>query len=464
MPSRHPTSVLLSLLLLAVAGPALAQVSAPTERAAPRTLTRAERDGVLAEVSAALRESYVFPEKVGAIVERLEQSRKAGRYELDDAAILAERITQDLQAASGDHHLYMNYAPTRAAPMAPRMRMRVPGDGEARRPAPGDGEARRQAPGGDEARRQALRDHHGLAELKLLPGNLRYLRITGFQWVPEETGPAYDAALRFLKEGDAVIIDLRGNGGGSHEAVRYLVSHFMDGGVLEMTFLEAGMPPEQSRTLEDVPAGRLTGKPLYVLIDGNSASAAEAFAYDVAHFKLGQLVGAKTAGGANNNRFVPIRPGFLLSVSVGRPVHPVTHSNWEGVGVAPTVEAPPARALEIAQSLALTQLARTAGVTPEALADYEWARIAIEAALHPVTLPAAKLKPLAGRYGEVEVTLREGALWMARKGRPDRRLSPLTADGLFAVEGSDLLRVRFTAKTLETLWRGDPATRVYPRG
>jgi hypothetical protein len=32
-------------------------------------------------------------------------------------------------------------------------------------------------------RRQALRDHYGLAELKILPGNIRYPRITGFEWV-----------------------------------------------------------------------------------------------------------------------------------------------------------------------------------------------------------------------------------------------------------------------------------------
>ncbi len=440
MTRRGLTTVLLSFFLFTSTGTAWGQVATATERTAPRTLSPSERDTAVAEVTAALREAYVFPEKVGAIVEHLEQARKAGRYNVDDAALLAERITEDLRAASGDRHLYMTYAPGRPAP-------RTPG-----RPVEDDFE-----------RRQALRSNHGLAEMKLLPGNLRYLRITGFQWVRDETGTAYDAALRFLKEGDAVIIDLRGNGGGSHGAVRYLVSHFMDEDVLEMTFLQAGMPPKQSRTLEHVPVGRLKGKPLYVLIDGNVGSAAEAFAYHVQQFKLGELVGAKTAGGANNNRFVPIRPGFTLSVSFGHPVHPVSNTNWEGVGVAPTVDAPPARALEVAQSLALTRLAKTPGASPEALADYEWARVGIEASLHPVTVPAVKLKSLAGRYGEVEVALREGALWMVRQGRPDRRLSPLTEEGLFAVDGSDMLRVRFKPKAMETLWRGDPSPRVFPR-
>jgi hypothetical protein len=295
--------------------------------------------------------------------------------------------------------------------------------------------------------------------MRLLPGNLRYLKVGAFHWVRDETGAAYDAAMRFLKGGDAAIIDLRGNGGGSHGAVQYLVSHFLGGDTLEMTFLRGDGPASQSRTLEHLPAGRLTGKPLYVLIDGGTASAGEAFAYDVQQFKLGELVGARTAGGANNNKLVPIAPSFMLSVSYGRPVHPVSQTNWEGTGVEPSVPAAPEQALEVAEALALSRLARTPGATPEDLADYAWARIGVEARRHPVSMSPAWLKARAGRYGgEVEVTFRDGALWLARKDRPTRRLSPLTRDGLFGVEGSSMLRVRFTAgERLEMLRKDDPA-------
>ncbi|MBL7537684.1 S41 family peptidase, partial [Escherichia coli] len=75
--------------------------------------------------------------------------------------------------------------------------------------------------------RRARRDNQGLGETRILPGNIRYLRITAFEWVQDQTGVAYDAAMRFLRDGDAIVIDLRGNGGGSHAAVRYLLSHFM---------------------------------------------------------------------------------------------------------------------------------------------------------------------------------------------------------------------------------------------
>src|SRR3546814_17251137 len=108
--------------------------------------------------------------------------------------------------------------------------------------------------------------------------------------------------MRVLEGGDAVIIDVRGNGGGSHDAVRYVLSHFMPRGQLLISFVEAGKEPEQSFTLGELPAGRMIGKPLYVLIDGGVGSAAEELAYSVQQFGLGRLVGETTAGRSEERR------------------------------------------------------------------------------------------------------------------------------------------------------------------
>jgi hypothetical protein len=437
-----------ALILTLVPPTAAAQRDAPSAPSMPPRIGPAVFDSALAGIAAAIRESYVFPEKRAGIVERLERSHRAGRYRVEDPRVFAQRVTEDLSAASHDGHLYLLYDPDQYAA------------------ARGGGRAAAE-PEELEAywRRLAIREHHGLTEMRLLPGNLRYLKVGAFHWVRDETGAAYDAAMRFLGGADAAIIDLRGNGGGSHGAVQYLVSHFLGGDTLEMTFLRGDGSSSQSRTLEHLPAGRLTGKPLYVLIDGGTASAGEAFAYDVQQFKLGELVGTRTAGGANNNKLVPIAPSFMLSVSYGRPVHPVSDTNWEGTGVEPSVPAAPEQALEVAEALALSRLARTPGATPQDLADWAWARIGVEARRHPVSMSPAWLKARAGRYGEeVEVTFRDGALWLARKDRPTRRLSPLTRDGLFGVEGSSMLRVRFTAgERLEMLRKDDPSPRRLER-
>jgi hypothetical protein len=434
------------LLIVAAESPLVAQMEQVRGAGAEQpTLAPAQRDAALDAIAKALPDRYVFPEKVPSILARFAQYRRAGRYDGVDPALLAERVSEDLRAASGDRHLYLLYNPEQYAGATTTAATGLP------KPDPTA-----------YMRSLAARDHHGLTELRILPGNIRYLKLTEFQWVPDVTGTIYDEAMRFLKDGDAVIIDLRGNPGGSHGAVRYLVSHFMDGDVLELTFLARGEPPEQSRTLDHLPAGRLTGKPLYVLIDGGVGSAAEAFAYDVQQFKLGQLVGTKTAGAANNNDFTPIAPGFMFSIPTGRPEHAVSHTNWEAVGISPSVEAPPGQALITAQSLALARLGETPGLTRDRRAEYDWAKVALDAQLHPVSPERAQLQSFVGRYGTNDITLVDGALWLGRPDRPLRRLIPL-ANALFAVEGSDKLRVRFGKNVMETTWMGDPVPRTFPR-
>jgi hypothetical protein len=120
--------------------------------------------------------------------------------------------------------------------------------------------------------------------------------------------------------------------------------------------------------------------------------------------------------------------------------------------------------LEVAHSLALQRLREKKGVSAENLNDYSWAATAVEARLHPVAPTPDRLQSFAGRYATAQVDFRDGILWLSRPDRPTLRLSPMTADGLFAVDGIDRLRVRFTGQALELLRAGEPAPRVFPRG
>jgi hypothetical protein len=436
-------------LALLVAAPGFAQGVVPGNAASSAiSLTAAQRSAAIADVVKKVTDRYVFPDRVPAIVARLGAGLAAGRYDTDNPTAFAARVTEDLRAASNDRHMYLNHAPAQFAAAS------------AARPGGGEDSPALQA----FWQRRARRDNHGLTEMKILPGNVRYLRIAGFEWVEDQTGGAYDAAMRFLRDGDAVIIDLRGNGGGSHAAVRYLLSHFMASDQLDITFLETGKAPIQSRTLEYLPSGRLKSTPLYVLISKQVGSGAEAFAYDVQQFRLGTLVGATTSGAANNNELTPIAPGFILSCSYGRPVHPVSGSNWEGVGVKPDIATDPEQALEVAQSLALAGLLERTDADPADRSDWTWARFAVEARLHPPVLSQAQLRPLAGQYGEQRVFWRDGALYYARRTGLAARLIPLTGDGLFTVEGyDDHLHIRLTGDAMETQWNDEPTPTRLPR-
>jgi hypothetical protein len=82
---------------------------------------------------------------------------------------------------------------------------------------------------------------------------------------------------------------------------------------------------------------------------------------------------------------VPLRYGFRVFIPNGHVVHPVTHANWEGVGVIPDVQTAPDQALTAAYALAL-KAAKPAVATPrsekeraEAMADPRAALVADQA-------------------------------------------------------------------------------------
>lgn len=447
--SRLRLALSVCAMALGAVTPVVAQQAQPVAvaRTAVTPLTAEHRAAAVAAAIAAVETRYVFPERVSAIRDRLNEGLASGRYDTVDLGVFAERISADLRASSGDGHMYLNNAPAEYAAA-------ITSGGEIL----------------DNPELQAiwaaaaLRANNGLTEMRILPGNVRYLRISQFHWVHDRTGQAYDDAMRFLRDGDAVIIDLRGNGGGDHAAVRYLLSHFMKPDQLDIIFLESGKDPIQSRTLDNLPAGRLIGKPLYVLTSPQVGSAAEAFAYDVQQFHLGTLVGGTTAGAANNNTFVPIAPGFMLSVSYGRPVHPVSGTNWEAVGVSPDVAVDPATAMDVATGLALTELLQRTDADLVDRAGWEWARAGVEARMHPATVPAERLRGWAGNYGIRTILFEDGGLVWLRANGQKVKLTAMTSDGLFAAEGYDeRLRMRFTADALEIHRVDEPAPTRFPR-
>ncbi len=185
--------------------------------------------------------------------------------------------------------------------------------------------------------------------MERLKGDVGYLRVDRF-FQADESRQIFDAAMDQLNGCKAMIIDIRENRGGG-DALALLASYFLPERVLfnRLVFrkddaLETWAGPSTRATF--------TGIPLYVLVSGTTFSAGEAFAYGLQQRGRAVLVGERTKGGANPNRFFPLGHGLELSLSVGRTVNPVSGTNWEGVGVQPDVVLPASRALEKALTLA----------------------------------------------------------------------------------------------------------------
>ncbi|HYD13340.1 MAG TPA: S41 family peptidase [Allosphingosinicella sp.] len=393
-----------AIILSAALGAAQQPVRVPAgaASAAEAPLPPLDSRAVVADVRRVIAERYVLPERRPALDTILARGLASGRYNVTDPAELAQRINADLETAGRDRHLNFSLNPRQAAMLAA---------------------GRAPQPDNSGYERQVRAANHGVSELRVLPGNVRYMAYDGFMWIGDESAAALETAMRFLSGGDAVIIDLRRNGGGSPQAVQYIVSHFLPAGRPLVTFhMNGSASPDRLETLAELPAGRMVGKPLYVLISGGTASAAEEFTGHVGGYRLGELIGENTAGAGFRNDLVPIQGRFVLSVSVGRAVLASTGRDWEAVGLAPTVPATLAAALDTAHALALRRLAEAAPAPdrPRLAALVE----AITARGERRT-PALPLAAYAGSYGEQRVVLDGDRLYVQRGQRMRVALIPL---------------------------------------
>jgi hypothetical protein len=381
--------------------------------------SQVDPEGVLREVRRIIGENYVLPERRPGLDMVLAEGLRSGRYRLRDPLALAERINQDLERVGKDRHLYFSYDPRRYAAMTART--------TENRPDP------------TLLEREVRSRNHGISELRVLPGNVRYLDLASFDWIGDESRSAVDLAMEFLGGGDAVIIDLRNNGGGHPESVHRIISHFMEADRPLITFQQGDEISPMMSTVRDLKAARMIGKPLYVLTSGITGSAAEEFVGHVAGYQLGEVVGATTSGGAYMNNLYPITGGFILSVSVGRPVLAATGKDWEAVGIAPTIASAPDSALQKAHAHALRGLAAKAD--PARAAELEAAAAGLDAVAES-RLPAASLTAYAGTYQDREIVLADGRLWYRQAGRPRR---PLVALGghVFTFGDDPLMRLTF---------------------
>jgi hypothetical protein len=426
----------------------LALTAGASAQPMPTAEAKLDPRAIVADVRRILADNYVLADVRPKLDAALVQGLAAGHYNLSDPAELAERINADMQAVSPDKHLGMHYEPAQNAQLAAR-------------PA---GAGADDAPPTPEEIRQATKFNHGILDMKVLPGNIRYIDLMGFFWGGKKTAEAYDNAMRFLKDGDAAIIDLRHNGGGSPDAVQYLISHFLEPNRPIVTFYMGANKVDHRSSLASLPAGRMVGKPLYVLTGGMTASAAEEFTGHVAGFRLGEVIGENTAGAGFRNEFFPVAGGYVISVSIGRAVLASTGKDWEGVGIAPTTKVDPAKALEMAQVHALRSIASAAN--GEEKQTLEAQATLLDAKLNPVAtaLPA---KLYAGKYdGDRSVTLESGTLSYQRAGGPKVTMIALGPNE-FGFNDDPRAQIRFTVAassvTALKLVRGDGSTVDAPR-
>ena len=288
---------------------------------------------VVDETARLLVDHYVFPEIGERLADLLRRRQAEGAYDVDDAETLATRMTADLQSVNGDLHLRLKY---HAEPVSPEM-----------------GAATLEA-----IRRKFETSLGGAPRVELLGGKVAVLELAPLLFPLEWSAEPLAAALTLAAPAAALILDLRGNIGGSPDTVAFVCSYLLD----ERTHLNTvhwreSERQEQYWSLPHVPGARFGGsKPLYVLTSGSTFSGGEELAYDLQQLGRATVVGEVTGGGAHPREGWTVHPHLEATIPVARAVNPVSGTNWEGTGIQPDVPCPAADALDRAHALALARM------------------------------------------------------------------------------------------------------------
>ncbi len=181
----------------------------------------------------------------------------------------------------------------------------------------------------------------GIQRVEILPGNIGYVNITWF-YRPNEARQAISAAMQMLRNADALILDLRGNGGGSPETVALVASYLFD--TLELPLFEIVPRSADGGQTYRTEAGSLPDRdgrrPLYTLTSERTFSGGEGLAFILQERKRAEVVGETTAGAANPGRPYPLNARFAATVPNGKVQSAIRRANWEGTGVTPDVKTP----------------------------------------------------------------------------------------------------------------------------
>jgi len=388
-----------------------------------QTLTAVDKADVLTNLILKIEKIYPFPEISEKIVAGLETQISNGYYDNVASSVeFATQVTNSLEEFSKDKHLDLIYNLELAKALL-------------------EGTTNSSDYTAEEAKIE-IWNNYGFKELKILEGNVGYLNLSVF-FSTDYAGKIADISIAYFSNCNALIIDLRQNGGGWGDMVVYLLGYLIDNkeplllNITEST-MDSTIYSEIVPTY--VPGKKLTNIPIYILTSPATASAAESFTSHLKYFNANvTIVGKKTKGAENPVEHIAIDESFVLQIPAWKKIYAKNPIVWEGVGINPDVEVDPGEAMVTAYKNALQKLLKTSN-EQTAIDKYQWALDGLSASYDNADIN--KIKVYAGSYGKIQVKLKDDKLYYQFEDRPAILLIPIS-DDYFLAEGVDYFRIKF---------------------
>jgi C-terminal processing protease CtpA/Prc len=300
----------------------------------------ATKTQVINELLKRLNDSYIFPETAKKMEAAIRDRVSKKEYDpIAGSRAFAAKLTEDLRAVSRDKHLGVKFSPNV-----------IPVKTEKKEPTAEEKE---------NFKKNFSRLNYGFERVERLQGNIGYIDLRGFM-NPELGAETVSAAMNFIANTDALIFDLRQNGGGSPEMVQLISSYLFGDKPIHLNSLYSRVSDktEEFWTKPNSVVGkRYDGKDVYVLTSNKTFSAGEEFTYNLKNLKRATIVGETTGGGAHPGSVVRLSDHFGAFVPTGRAINPISKTNWEGTGVEPDVKVSKDEALKTAHVMAVNKIA-----------------------------------------------------------------------------------------------------------
>jgi hypothetical protein len=290
-----------------------------------QNLSKDDIDQAVISITSLIEDHYVFENEAMRISEVLtELNRNGDLYNYQDWIDFSEHITGILYKESKDRHLYTRFDPGMVAELIHSSAESQPNSEVISEISPffvGD---------------DAVNRNFGFREVIILENNIGYIKLSEIN-LSAKSLPVLFAAMEFVSRTESLIIDLRDNGGGGSDIGAVLESYFLPRNVDLLEFKNRSGDLRLSSTVSWL-MGKEYEKPLFIIINEGTASAAEAFAFVMQENNRAVIIGQASAGAAFMSRWFPVNESIYISVSTSAPVSPVTNHTWEKTGVNPDYE------------------------------------------------------------------------------------------------------------------------------
>lgn len=374
-------------------------------------LTTGKRSAIIKKVADIFTRYYPLPDVAAEMTKFIRKKLKKGEYRsFDDLSTFTAQITRDLRSVSSDRHIRISPYEKIPEDLQKEMRLGSPDD------------------------------NFGFHEVARLTGNIGYIQLNSFNNT-KLAGPTAVAAMNFVAHCDALIIDLRLNGGGDTDMAQFLSSYFFD----KTTHLSDNHTPKDNKTEQVwtqnwVPGPRLNNIPIYILLSRHSYSSSEDFSYSLQQLGKAVIIGEKTRGGAHGVTYKSFpEVSVNMKIPYTQTINPYSKTNYIN-GVIPDIPVQQEKALMAANIAAAKKLLETEENQQKRI-KLEWVISGYSTDLNPVSVDPETLPEYTGTYQNVIITNECRGLFLKWGSRMKQELVPMGKD-LFKYRDPDEFHYR----------------------